>query len=132
MAVAGAAFRFAAPAGDELPTSFLSASAHSDKYYLPPLPPNSPEAQGLALAGVGTDRLQLMKPFAPWDGQDISNAAVLIKVKGQCTTDHISMAGTYARTHMHSAFASQCIELSVSCGLVWRGVRRRSVAQVPR
>jgi aconitate hydratase len=38
-------------------------------------------------------RLQLLSPFAPWDGQDFENLPILIKTKGQTTTDHISPAG---------------------------------------
>ena len=38
-------------------------------------------------------RLQLLTPFAPWDGNNIHGMKLLIKAKGKCTTDHISMAG---------------------------------------
>ena len=38
-------------------------------------------------------RLQLLEPFEPWDGENVTNLKLLIKVKGTCTTDHISMAG---------------------------------------
>ncbi len=40
-------------------------------------------------------RLQLLKPFGAWDGKNIKNLKLLIKVKGKCTTDHISMAGPW-------------------------------------
>ncbi len=40
-------------------------------------------------------RLQLLKPFMEWDGKNIKNIKLLIKVKGKCTTDHISMAGPW-------------------------------------
>ncbi len=40
-------------------------------------------------------RLQLLKPFEAWDGENIKNLKLLIKVKGKCTTDHISMAGPW-------------------------------------
>ena len=42
-------------------------------------------------------RLQLLTPFPAWDGQDYLNAPVLVKVKGKCTTDHISPAGPWLR-----------------------------------
>lgn len=42
-------------------------------------------------------RLQLLSPFKAWNGDDIKDAAILIKVKGKCTTDHISMAGECVR-----------------------------------
>ena len=40
-------------------------------------------------------RLQLLKPFKAWDGKNIKNLKLLIKAKGKCTTDHISMAGPW-------------------------------------
>jgi aconitate hydratase len=40
-------------------------------------------------------RLQLLEPFEPWDGENVTNLKLLIKVKGTCTTDHISMAGPW-------------------------------------
>lgn len=40
-------------------------------------------------------RLQLLEPFEPWDGENVTNLKLLIKVKGKCTTDHISMAGPW-------------------------------------
>lgn len=46
-------------------------------------------------------RLQLLEPFNPWDGKDILNENLLIKVKGKCTTDHISMAGPWLRFRGH-------------------------------
>jgi aconitate hydratase len=48
-----------------------------------------------------SNRLQKLEPFAPWNGKDISNARVLIKVKGKCTTDHISQAGEWLKFRGH-------------------------------
>ncbi|HVA97941.1 MAG TPA: aconitase family protein, partial [Bacteroidia bacterium] len=48
-----------------------------------------------------SDRLQLLEPFAAWEGTDIKNLKLLIKAKGKCTTDHISMAGTWLRYRGH-------------------------------
>lgn len=48
-----------------------------------------------------SERLQLLKAFAPWDGKDIEDAPVLIKIKGKCTTDHISMAGEWLKYRGH-------------------------------
>ena len=48
-----------------------------------------------------SDRLQLLAPFAPWDGKNISGAKLLIKAFGKCTTDHISMAGPWLRFRGH-------------------------------
>ena len=46
-------------------------------------------------------RLQLLEPFEPWDGQELSGMKLLIKAKGKCTTDHISMAGPWLRFRGH-------------------------------
>ena len=46
-------------------------------------------------------RLQMLKPFSPWDGNDYINFPLLIKVKGKCTTDHISMAGPWLKYRGH-------------------------------
>jgi aconitate hydratase len=48
-----------------------------------------------------SERLQLLEPFKPWDGQNITNARLLIKALGKCTTDHISMAGPWLRFRGH-------------------------------
>lgn len=46
-------------------------------------------------------RLQLLEPFKPWDGKDLEKMVVLIKVKGKCTTDHISAAGPWLKYRGH-------------------------------
>lgn len=46
-------------------------------------------------------RLQELKPFSAWDGKDIEKQTLLIKAKGKCTTDHISMAGPWLRFRGH-------------------------------
>lgn len=48
-----------------------------------------------------SDRLQLLTPFAAWNGQNITGAKLLIKAEGKCTTDHISMAGPWLRYRGH-------------------------------
>ncbi len=48
-----------------------------------------------------SDRLQLLTPFPAWNGQNIENAPLLIKVVGKCTTDHISMAGPWLKYRGH-------------------------------
>jgi aconitate hydratase len=48
-----------------------------------------------------SDRIQLLKPFDPWHGDDFLGLRLLIKVKGKCTTDHISMAGPWLRYRGH-------------------------------
>lgn len=48
-----------------------------------------------------SQRLQKLEPFAAWNGKDIEHAHLLIKAKGKCTTDHISMAGPWLRFRGH-------------------------------
>ena len=48
-----------------------------------------------------SERLQLLEPFEPWDGENILNMRLLIKAKGKCTTDHISMAGPWLKYRGH-------------------------------
>jgi aconitate hydratase len=54
-----------------------------------------------------SERLQLLTPFAEWDGKDIEGLRLLIKAKGKCTTDHISMAGPWLRFRGHLENISQ-------------------------
>jgi aconitate hydratase len=48
-----------------------------------------------------SERLQLLQPFPPANDKDLQNMTLLIKVKGKCTTDHISMAGVWLRFRGH-------------------------------
>lgn len=50
---------------------------------------------------TNSERLQLLEPFSPWNGQNITGAKLLIKALGKCTTDHISMAGPWLRFRGH-------------------------------
>ena len=64
--------------------------------YVAPLP-GSPEP----VIRPGSERLQRLQPFAPWDGRDFEALPLLIKTKGKCTTDHISMAGPWLKYRGH-------------------------------
>lgn len=48
-----------------------------------------------------SQRLQLLEPFDVWNGKDLTEMTVLIKVKGKCTTDHISAAGPWLKYRGH-------------------------------
>lgn len=64
----------------------------------------APAADGSAvqvLVSETSDRLQLLAPFAAWEGTDIKGLKLLIKAKGKCTTDHISMAGPWLKFRGH-------------------------------
>ncbi len=82
------------PAGDELPARGF---ARGDEGYIRPNPDTSVSVR----VNEESDRLQLLTPFAPWDGEDLTDLAVLLKAKGKCTTDHISMAGPWLKYRGH-------------------------------
>ena len=63
-------------------------------------PPSVDSAVDVTVAD-GSQRLQLLEPFAPWDGRDYERVPLLLKAKGKCTTDHISPAGTWLRFRGH-------------------------------
>ena len=62
---------------------------------------SSQETTSNVVVKSGSDRLQLLEPFKAWDKNDLFNMPLLIKVKGKCTTDHISMAGTWLKYRGH-------------------------------
>ncbi|WP_282089366.1 aconitate hydratase [Aquimarina algiphila] len=86
---------FDEPTGWELPPKGFEVE---DAGYI------APEEDG---AGVevsvdpNSERLELLTPFEPWDGKNITGAKLLIKAFGKCTTDHISMAGPWLRYRGH-------------------------------
>ncbi len=64
----------------------------------------APETDGSGVdirVAPDSKRLQLLSPFAPWDGKDFEELPLLIKAKGKCTTDHISPAGPWLRFRGH-------------------------------
>jgi len=63
-------------------------------------PADDPAGVNLSVS-PSSDRLQLLEPFAAWDGRDITGARVLMKAKGKCTTDHISAAGKWLKFRGH-------------------------------
>jgi aconitate hydratase len=64
----------------------------------------APAADSAAIEVVvrpDSERLQLLEPFEPWDGNDLIELPVLVKAQGKCTTDHISAAGPWLRYRGH-------------------------------
>ncbi|MBM3169368.1 MAG: aconitate hydratase [Bacteroidetes bacterium] len=53
------------------------------------------------LVSLTSDRLQLLDSFPAWEGVDLKGLKLLIKAKGKCTTDHISMAGPWLKYRGH-------------------------------
>jgi len=84
-----------APTGDELPKQGFSVE---DAGYQAPAEDGS---QVQVKVSPKSDRLQLLEPFAAWEGTDLSDLKLLIKAKGKCTTDHISMAGPWLKYRGH-------------------------------
>jgi aconitate hydratase len=83
------------PKGSELPANGFAVK---DAGYVAPV------ADGHAMEiNIDPDskRLQKLEPFKAWDGKEILDQPLLIKVKGKCTTDHISMAGPWLRFRGH-------------------------------
>jgi len=91
----GKEIMFDAPSGDDLP---------SDGFDLIDFGYQEPVEDGAIIDVVvnpNSERLALLIPFEPWDGKNITGMKVLIKAKGKCTTDHISMAGPWLRYRGH-------------------------------
>lgn len=83
------------PVGDELPDKGFAVEENGYQ---------EPAADGSGIEVIvkpDSKRLQLLAPFAPWDGKNITGAKLLIKAFGKCTTDHISMAGPWLRFRGH-------------------------------
>ena len=83
------------PTGMELPPSGFDVK---DNGYLEPVEDGSSVQ---VVVKDNSEMLQLLTPFKPWDGQNLSGAKLLIKAHGKCTTDHISMAGPWLRFRGH-------------------------------
>ena len=91
----GEQVKLSEPTGIELPKNGFAVE---DNGY------QSPAEDGSGIEVVvssESNRLQLLTPFTPWDGENIIGAKLLIKAEGKCTTDHISMAGPWLRYRGH-------------------------------
>ena len=83
------------PRGAELPPQGFAVK---DLGYVAP----AADGAGVEVAvKPDSQRLQLLEPFPAWDGKDLEGLKLLIKIKGKCTTDHISMAGPWLRYRGH-------------------------------
>ena len=91
----GEAVKLTPPYGEELPAKGFAVE---DAGYQAP----ADDGSGVnVVVSPTSNRLQLLTPFSPWDGKNITGAKLLIKAQGKCTTDHISMAGKWLRFRGH-------------------------------
>ena len=91
----GKEVKLAEPEGSELPAQGFGAVGSGYQ---------EPEKNGSSskiIIAEGSDRLQPLTPFSEWDGSDFTGLPLLIKAKGKCTTDHISMAGVWLKYRGH-------------------------------
>lgn len=84
-----------APTGHDLPQNGFAVE---DLGYQPPAEDGSSIE---VKVNPDSERLELLTPFDPWNGENITGMRLLIKAKGKCTTDHISMAGPWLRFRGH-------------------------------
>ena len=84
-----------APVGDELP---VKGFAVEDAGFQAPAEDGS---KVVVAVDPTSKRLQLLDPFTAWEGTDLKSLKLLIKAKGKCTTDHISMAGPWLKFRGH-------------------------------
>ncbi|MGE3620022.1 MAG: aconitate hydratase, partial [Acidimicrobiia bacterium] len=91
----GTEVRLEPPVGEQLPAAGFDPGESG--FVTPP-----PDGAGVDVeVRPDSDRLQLLAPFAPWDGEDYVELPVLMKAKGKCTTDHISAAGPWLKYRGH-------------------------------
>jgi aconitate hydratase len=92
---AGQQVKLDPPTGDELPTRGFDVK---DAGFVAPARDGSKVEVRVSPT---SDRLQLLQPFKAWEGTDLKGLRLLIKAKGKCTTDHISMAGKWLKYRGH-------------------------------
>jgi aconitate hydratase len=91
----GQNIRLDAPNGDDLPRHGFDPG---ERGYIPP----ARNGRSITVAiDPASERLQKLPPFPAWDGKDIAGVPVLLKVRGKCTTDHISPAGKWLKYRGH-------------------------------
>ena len=83
------------PVGEELPARGFDPGESGFV-----APPEDSSSVQVAVSPT-SDRLQVLEPFAAWDGDDYVELPILLKARGKCTTDHISMAGPWLKYRGH-------------------------------
>jgi aconitate hydratase len=91
----GTEVRLAEPVAEELPSRGFDAGMVGF------IAPSTLAADVAVAVDPKSDRLQLLEPFEPWDGNDYIDLPILVKAQGKCTTDHISAAGPWLKYRGH-------------------------------
>lgn len=89
----GVEFKLDFPSGDELPARGFDPGEDTFQ------PPSNADVD--VVVDPNSQRIALLEPFKPWDGSDYLDMPILIKARGKCTTDHISMAGPWLKFRGH-------------------------------
>ncbi|KAI0083269.1 aconitate hydratase [Irpex rosettiformis] len=97
----GKPFKFSDPVGKDLPARGYDPGENT--FQAPPVD----RASVQVAVDPKSERLQLLKPFKPWDGKTPTDLPILIKVQGKCTTDHISAGGPWLKYRGHLENISQ-------------------------
>lgn len=92
----GIPFKFDVPSSHDIPPKGY-ATLNADMYQAPPEDGSHIEIK----INPHSDRLQILPRFPAWNGKDYESLPILTKIKGKCTTDHISMAGKWLRYRGH-------------------------------
>jgi aconitate hydratase len=130
----GSEVRLDPPVGEVLPSQGYDPGV--DTFTAPP-----EDRQSVAVrVDPSSDRLQLLEPFAAWDGEDYLGLPVLMKAQGKCTTDHISAAGPWLkyRGHLENisgnlfAGAVNAFDDAVGVGLDITDGERRTYPEIAR
>ncbi len=91
----GSSFKLEPPSGEQLPRKAFDPGQNT--YQAPPADRSGVQV----IIDPASKRLQKLEPFQAWEGTDLADMPILIKAKGKCTTDHISMAGPWLKFRGH-------------------------------
>lgn len=108
----GRQFKFEPPRGEELPKAFEQGEDH----FQPPVLEDTSAFE--VNIGPNSDRLQLLTPFDAWTPGKATDMEILVKVKGKCTTDHISPAGPWYKYRGHITNISNNLLLGATNGFI--------------
>lgn len=91
----GKEFKLESPNGEELPSKGFDPGMDTFQ------PPSEDGSDMIVNIAPNSERLSFLTPFDKWDGEDYTGLKILIKARGKCTTDHISMAGPWLKFRGH-------------------------------